>query len=172
MAACALTLLAKSPGRQFVDISAEEEAARRRCVGSFDEYSGVMREFDCFDIYIIDKLEAVMQNDLSLERHYADAHEIHAFLAEVDVRLAVIDVDMHGGDGCSIAVLPDMARCTPDELPMAAVDACFVHSQRPDHYDSVVGVGQEVWAMPAEKCSAISKAIASWSDLPAVRGAV
>ena len=171
MAAFALTLLAKSPERMYSNNSVEEGNARRRFVKTIDEYRDVMPELDDFDIYIIDKLESVVQKDLSRERHYADAPEIDAFLTHVGVEAAVIEVDLHGGDGPSNFVLPQMMPCPHEQLRIAEVDAFVLHYQMPSHYDSVVGVEGQAWAMPAAKCFAIDASISAWADLPALREA-
>ena len=65
-----------------------------------------------------------------------------------------------------------MTPCTSEHLQAAEFDALLVHYQRPDHYDSVVGIGQQLWAMPAVKCAALVASLNAWQDLPALRAAL
>ena len=172
LAAYALAALAQSPERRYSNDSAEEGAARRRCLLAIHEYTGVVHELDDFDIYILDKMEGVMQKDMSQERRYADEPEMNAVLTCLGLRAAIVDVDTGIGGVPCISLLPDMTLCTSEQLCAAEFDALFVHYQMPNHYDSVVGIGQQLWAMPAVKCAALVAMLNAWQDLPALRAAL
>ena len=174
LAACLLENLCDAREEFSPVIEADAESykeARALVVSEIDEYMPLLLDFTDFDFYVLDKLEAVLQQVQVLDtRRYADYPEIKAFAKEANVTMLLMSPG--SVDEAARLVTPSGHYVTLSSVSALAevlrtgdFDFFMVHYQAEgfEHYDAISCGENMVWSLRPESRSSMQHFLQLWS---------
>ena len=165
LACAALTFLARRRHevRQFTPLEDIDEM--KSAVSHISSYSCHIDGFAPFDMYVLDKMEAVLQQDGMCERRYADDLEIRALLTE----LGLTALMLHPGHLESSLWLPNDERFVGSRLQTFSPDVFLLRwaQGRYEHYAGVADGENSMWKLLPSTSSRVRDALASLATVQA-----
>ena len=165
----------------FVADSDDHHAKRVDALSRVPVYQRYLNTLDNFDIYVLEKLETVLQTPLVLDtHHYADTPEIEALLQAFELSLLRVRPASDWRENDIGTLQSGLSEVIPDEMRLQSllarvdVDLKMLHYQYPgfEHYDVLCSNGTVV-GMQGTKRNTITDAIRQSSLLrPLVDGNV